>query len=227
MPQLSEYATPCVAFLTGVVLHQAVFIHGEWDEETAKIISVVALSNIVAPIGVTYFFPEQYSILSAVALIASLTALIIAGVFTSVAVYRLFFHRLNRFPGPILARLSNFYPTYLAAKHLRLCDEVEKLHARYGDIVRLGTFLAPDDVKYAHTNLLGPRELSVNKVEAIQAVHDNKSPCVKGPWYLVDRPYLSLHMERDKKLHNSRRKNWDKGFNAKCTKTELLCAYKS
>lgn len=141
MPQLSSYVAQGVAFLTGVALHQAVFIHGEWDEETAKIISAVLFSNIAAPIGVAYFFPEQYSILSATALIAGLTASAITGVFTSIAVYRLFFHRLNRFPGPTLARLSNFYPTYLAAKNLRLCDEVEKLHAKYGGIVRLGIYL--------------------------------------------------------------------------------------
>ena len=51
-----------------------------------------------------------------------------------------FFHRLSRFPGPVLAKLSNFYVTSLSAKSFQLFKEVEKLHKRYGDYVRIGMY---------------------------------------------------------------------------------------
>jgi hypothetical protein len=57
----------------------------------------------------------------------------------SVLVYRAFFHRLRRFPGPFNARLSRFYAFHKAAKSMRGCEDVQKLHAQYGDFVRIGT----------------------------------------------------------------------------------------
>lgn len=45
-----------------------------------------------------------------------------------------------RFPGPVLAKLSNFYVTSLSAKSFQLYKEVEKLHKRYGDYVRIGMY---------------------------------------------------------------------------------------
>lgn len=70
--------------------------------------------------------------------IAGLGLSLVAGLTLSILTYRAFFHRLNRFPGPFAARLSNFYPTYLSAKKLHLYEEVEQLHRQYGDFVRLG-----------------------------------------------------------------------------------------
>jgi len=55
----------------------------------------------------------------------------------SMLIYRVFFHRLNRFPGPFLARLSNFSATGLSSKDLHLYEEVQKLHKKYGDVVQL------------------------------------------------------------------------------------------
>ncbi|KAI0727049.1 hypothetical protein C8Q72DRAFT_925512 [Fomitopsis betulina] len=47
------------------------------------------------------------------------------------------FHPLYQYPGPYLAKLSNFYSTYIAAsgkQHLHF----ERMHEKYGPIVRLG-----------------------------------------------------------------------------------------
>lgn len=60
------------------------------------------------------------------------------GLATSILAYRLIFHRLRKFPGPRLAAASRFYAMYLACKNTQLSDEVEKLHKKYGDFVRIG-----------------------------------------------------------------------------------------
>lgn len=60
------------------------------------------------------------------------------GLTASISVYRLFFHRLRRFPGPWAAKLSRFYNARLAYKSLQYNRELEKLHKKYGDFVRTG-----------------------------------------------------------------------------------------
>ena len=57
--------------------------------------------------------------------------------FASIAARRLFFHRLQSFPGPILAKVSKLWHLYHcldSRNHLVLDD----LHNRYGDFVRTG-----------------------------------------------------------------------------------------
>ena len=68
------------------------------------------------------------------------------------------------------------------------------------------------------SNLLtssGPSELSINDPKAVVAIHGPQSKCVKGPWYNVLHPAVSLQMIRNKPDHIRRRKVWDRGFSAK------------
>ncbi|KAJ5758202.1 Cytochrome P450 [Penicillium nucicola] len=113
-------------------------------------------------------------------------------------VYRAFLHRLSRFPGPFLARLSNFYVTALSGKKLQLCDEIQKLHQQYGDYVRIG-----------------PTEISIIDPAAIKVIHGTASKFEKGPWYTVIEPRTSLQTERNKSIHAQRRKVWDRGFSTR------------
>jgi tryprostatin B 6-hydroxylase len=64
-----------------------------------------------------------------------------ASLWTSIIVYRLFFHRLREFPGPVLARVSKLYH---ASRILRRnnFEVIQEWHDMYGPIVRVGTFLA-------------------------------------------------------------------------------------
>lgn len=61
-----------------------------------------------------------------------------AAVLTSIAVYRLRFHRCHKFPGPLPAKISRFYAAYLSAKDVQYFKELAKVHAQYGDFVRTG-----------------------------------------------------------------------------------------
>lgn len=74
---------------------------------------------------------------------ATAKAFLVAGSFNtgltaSIAVYRLFFHPLRKFPGPLGAKLSRFYTVKLAAKNCQYNVEVAKMHEKYGDFIRTG-----------------------------------------------------------------------------------------
>ncbi|KAE8405503.1 cytochrome P450 [Aspergillus pseudonomiae] len=118
--------------------------------------------------------------------------------------YRAFWHRLGGYPGPFLARLSNFYVTSLSAKSLHLYEEVRELHRQYGDYVRLG-----------------PTELSIADPRAVKALYSGQAKVSKGPWYTVLEPRVSLHMSRDKKEHARRRKVWDQGFSSRAIRKNV------
>jgi hypothetical protein len=66
-----------------------------------------------------------------------------AGTICSILTYRAAFHRLNVFPGPFKARLSNLYVTALGLKKRHLYKEVQELHRKYGDVVRIGLLAVP------------------------------------------------------------------------------------
>lgn len=74
------------------------------------------------------------------------------GLYSSIAIGRLL--RLRNFPGPIPARLSQFYALSLTAKNNQFHLEVDKLHRQYGDFVRIG-----------------PRHISINRASAIPLVY--------------------------------------------------------
>lgn len=60
------------------------------------------------------------------------------GFFASTFMYRAFFHRLHRFPGPFLAKISRFYAFTVAFTTLRSHTAAERVHEKYGDFVRTG-----------------------------------------------------------------------------------------
>lgn len=57
--------------------------------------------------------------------------------FASIAVYRLFFHQLGAFPGPVMARATKLWHARkcLQGKNYLVLDE---LHQKYGEYVRTG-----------------------------------------------------------------------------------------
>ncbi|KAH7036039.1 cytochrome P450 [Microdochium trichocladiopsis] len=120
---------------------------------------------------------------------------------TSIATYRLFFHRCRKFPGPVGARLSRFYATYLSTKSVQYHKELEKMMLEYGDFVRTG-----------------PREVTILRRSAVDLIYGPKSECRKASWYGQtgnDLQKVSLHMCRDANAHRQRRKAWDKALSVK------------
>ncbi|UKZ52617.1 hypothetical protein TrVGV298_006398 [Trichoderma virens] len=120
--------------------------------------------------------------------------------FTSISVYRLFFHRLRHFPGPFAAKLTKFYGPYSAwdgklhVKHIKLFEE-------YGDIVRTA-----------------PNELIVLSTDAQQKIHAASSQCSKKDtaYEAINyKGYQNIETILTREEHRWRRQVWDKAFNTK------------
>ncbi|RDW74721.1 cytochrome P450 [Aspergillus mulundensis] len=188
---MDPYVAPFAGAVTGVCTHLLFYRHGEWDLKAPCILFIYIILGIIALVLDSILLtPHKWAL--------NLIIWHIAAVYISMILYRALFHRLRTFPGPFLARLSNFYATYLNFRKLHMYEEVEKLHAQYGDYVRLG-----------------PTELSITDPEAVVALYGPQAQLSKGPWYHVLHPRVSLQTERDKKVHARRRKVWDMGFSSK------------
>ncbi|KAF9077835.1 cytochrome P450 [Rhodocollybia butyracea] len=63
------------------------------------------------------------------------------------ALYRLFFHPLHQYPGPVLAALTNWYEAYYnIVKGGGLVAEIERLHKLHGPVIRVG----PNTLHFNH-----------------------------------------------------------------------------
>ncbi|KAF5234788.1 hypothetical protein FANTH_11977 [Fusarium anthophilum] len=183
----------------GVLTHLFIFRRGEWNLYVFTILQAFAvLESILIYFVARAVEGEDSNIWKVTAISSCFTLSTLMGLSISMLIYRGWFHRLSRFPGPFWARLSNLYITFRAFEKLRLFEEVQQLHRKYGDLVRIG-----------------PSELSIIDPRALQALHSNSSPCTKGPWYSIEHPIKALQMTRDKEEHAYRRKAWDLAFSSK------------
>lgn len=205
------------SFVGGVILHIFAYRKGEWDLLVPHL--TFAYAALFSCLSAWILHSQGNSVVDNLAATFFSVILIglfhVTGILTSMVLYRVFFHRLRKFPGPFLGRISNLYPTYLRAKKLHLYEEVEILHQQYGDFVRLGMSEIQSNSSTAIVNQhVGPTELSIIDPNAVEAIYSAKSRCTKGPFYNVTHPRTPLNMIRDRNEHHARRKIWDRGFNA-------------
>jgi hypothetical protein len=124
-----------VAATGGVLTHFLVFIHGEWHMHATRVLGlVVACFSTMLMLDIWYY---AESLFVAVASVGALCGVFCISLFASIVIYRLFFHRLRGFPGPILAKASKLWHVIhcLDSKNHLLMD---RLHQEYGDFVRTG-----------------------------------------------------------------------------------------
>ncbi|GME33310.1 Cytochrome P450 [Neofusicoccum parvum] len=142
-----------------------------------------------------------HGIFGAILHVVPLTAAALAGLYTSIAVRRLFLSPLRKFPGPWQARLTKFYSLWLESKNTQLFVEIQKLHEKHGDFVRTG-----------------PREISILRASAIPLLYGGKSPLKKATFYRqteFEDEDQSLFNIISFQLHNKRRRIYDQGFSTK------------
>jgi hypothetical protein len=156
---VSMYAA---AFVIGVGLHQLVFRFGEWDNWSFRILQGIGIAQIAFTLILCQY--DEQTLSSASGHAAVLIGTTSLGIWSSMLIYRAFFHRLGPFHGPPLARLSTFYMTAVNARERRNYRAMQRLHAKYGDYVRVA-----------------PRELSVTDPKAFQAIYSATQPLDKGP----------------------------------------------
>lgn len=139
MLDLQSTQARAASFVFGGALHLLIFQRGEWDMSVPRLLQVFGSIQILLLVYLGYLQGDNHLPLKMTArIVFTLSSCLVTGLITSIVVYRLFFHRLNKFPGSGWARLSNFYVTILSARKLHLYEEVEKLHEEYGDFVRVG-----------------------------------------------------------------------------------------
>lgn len=133
----SPNATTILASISGIATHVLFYRHGEWDIKAPQLVISYLVLLLVAIVlermelyGPDAGVPHHWAV--------KVVGHHVLGIYGSMLFYRAFLHRLSQFPGPVLARLSNFYVSALSARKLHLYEEVEKLHKQYGDYVRLG-----------------------------------------------------------------------------------------
>lgn len=130
-------ALPAFAAFSGITAHLLLYRHGEWDVNAPKLV-VIYIILFLAAVALERAANNSGLRLATEPCAAKAVGYHLLGLYGSMAFYRVFMHRLSRFPGPFLARLSNFYVTALSARKLHLYEETEKLHQKFGDYVRLG-----------------------------------------------------------------------------------------
>ncbi|RAK82511.1 cytochrome P450 [Aspergillus fijiensis CBS 313.89] len=215
LADLTRQHGPLLA-LAGVSVHLLYWIRGERNN---KEIRTWLLWHVIVNIALMGFIvvnthPQQspWSIGAFVRGLSAISALNLcfyAPLFASILIYRAFFHRLRRFPGPVALKLSKLVAAYGNIGKERDFERIWDLHKQYGDIVRTG-----------------PQELSVLSADAIEVIYGASSRCTRAIWY--DRlkaagdfseDFAVFHM-RDPVAHTQRRKAlWDKAFNIRALKS--------
>lgn len=116
-----------LAAFSGSAIHWGLFMHGEWHIAAPKIVvaHAIATAALFARLSV-----------QEVAIICSSYCL---ALFTSIIIYRVFFHRLSQggFPGPVGYRVSKIWHMWKcrgSQNHHLMAD----LNKTYGDFVRTG-----------------------------------------------------------------------------------------
>lgn len=169
--------------------------------------SLALLGTIGLASGITFLHRSRdMAIRSAIGMSVHFTLILLATLFTSMVIYRIFFHRLSSVPGPLGLKISKWrtVPTDLNGNRAHY---IQGLHKKYGDVVRTG-----------------PREISVNDPSVIAAIGGANSPFIKGPWYVgvhggKGSRAMSLHSTIRKQDHSARRRIWDSGFSAKALRS--------
>lgn len=123
--------------IIGFSAHQMVFIRGEWHMRAPLILySHVVFTTIIFIARLNLHSSNLTEVMrdTSAVLLAYL-----GGLFGSITIYRLFFHRLRSFPGPVWAKTTKFWHVVKciltrSQNHIIL----DNLHKTYGDFVRTG-----------------------------------------------------------------------------------------
>lgn len=123
------------AGIAGLLSHWFIFTSGEWHLHATALLKFYSLSYAaitLTEVTVRHISWRQGFVLGSIT--CGVYALCLWG---SMICYRLFFHPLNNFPGPVLARISKLW-------HLAHCHDsknhllMERMYAKYGSFVRTG-----------------------------------------------------------------------------------------
>ncbi|CBF89142.1 hypothetical protein AN0606.2 [Aspergillus nidulans FGSC A4] len=178
--------------LAGVISHIAYFKQGEHHLYGFFYLKLLLTAMSTATVMLSYVQGAPWRV--ALSTVLKLLSAYLFGIYTSLLVYRLLLHPLNRFPGPFPARISTVWTsTQLKSNNMHLT--LLHYHRKYGPFVRIGS----SDLSIAHPDALGP-------------IYGTHSRCIKGANYELSAPATALQLMRDPEEHHARRRVWSGAF---------------
>lgn len=125
-------------FLSGIVIHNAVFISGEWHIQAPQIFLQLVALFIACPVLASIL---QDTLVGGIfSAIVSWSHGYLAGLVTSILVYRVLLHPLTKagFPGPWYARCTKLWHVWASRTSMNH-HVLNDLYKKYGAFVRTGT----------------------------------------------------------------------------------------
>ncbi|KAL8919479.1 MAG: hypothetical protein Q9208_006764 [Pyrenodesmia sp. 3 TL-2023] len=183
-----------VAFVAGALCYIGHFHRGEHHLYGA---TYVQFHTVVYLGLVALFYRLGFRLVEAILQTCVYDGVFLAGLYTSLLVYRVFLNPLNVFPGPWLARVTSFDLPFRIRKS-QLYKTLQDLHRQHGHFVRIGT-----------------GELSITHPHAVRDIFGADSRCLKSPWYDISRPQDSLLLRRSHAGHAELRRIWSPAFSVK------------
>ena len=133
-----HYELEAASFALGLAIHVGFFSRGELDIAAEKIGKAYA-TLFGATIGALCLLRGVGQASDLVGILAQACTVFVShilGLAFSIGVYRFFFHRLRRFPGPALGRVSSFWMLWQSFRHHQ-SEKILALHEQYGEYVRV------------------------------------------------------------------------------------------
>ncbi|GAB1318032.1 Cytochrome P450 E-class, group IV [Madurella fahalii] len=186
-----------VAAITGILSHILYFIRGFHDTRALGIITVHGSAYVM----LCAFAMAQRGVSAGLLASSMVFGSYLVALFTSIVTYRLFFHPLRRFPGPLAAKITKLHGLYTGVNG-QIHVEQNKLLAKYGNIVRIA-----------------PNELFIVSSEAIPKIHASKSGCKKRDTGIYDvilyKGESNLVSMLNHEEHRWRRQVWERAMTKK------------
>lgn len=124
-----------VAAGVDLLTHNRIFIYGEWHRQAPEL----SAFSIILPFALwtLEFRHDRNLTYEAFTSAIIITGSFFAALFTSMVVYRIFFHFLRKYPGPVLVRVTKLWHFY----HCRSRQNhflMKQMRKQFGDHVRIG-----------------------------------------------------------------------------------------
>ncbi|TID03657.1 Tryprostatin B 6-hydroxylase [Colletotrichum higginsianum] len=186
-----------LAAAAGLLSHWLYFIRGPRSMDALKIAVFYILALALLLLKTT----TSLGLYRGVILYAELSGSYFLALFASIGAYRLLFHPLRRFPGPLLTRASKVYLMW-QNRNWRLHQRYLEMHAEYGDFVRVG-----------------PNDMSIVNLDAFSKIHGPQAKSTKHNTGFYDELVTNGELNLDSLWHNEehrdRRKVWDQALGSK------------
>lgn len=125
--------------ITAILLHHVFFKRVEVDRRPVSLAALFAAAYFVTAAGFWHVREDDESLVCMLASAGLTWSCFVFSLWTSMLVYRAFFHPLHKFPGPFGAKLTKLWTLRKVIQSgLRWYQVLDELHEQYGDYVRTG-----------------------------------------------------------------------------------------